>query len=46
MLGTATSHHQYRLGSRFLKTYFLDILSSIAHLLRTLFIFKLDEVLI
>ena len=30
-------------GSRFLKIYFLDILFSEVHLLRTLFIFRLDK---
>ena len=32
-------------GSRFLKIYFLDILFSGVHLLRTLFIFRLEKVL-
>ena len=45
MLGTATSIVSI-LGSRFFKTYFLDILFGRAHLLRTFFIFRLEKVLV
>ena len=46
MLGTAACYHQYILGGRFFKTYFLDILFSGAYLLRTLSIFRLEKVLV
>ena len=44
MLGAATSHHS-NFGSRFFITY-RYVLFSRAHLLGTLFIFKLEKVLV
>ena len=46
MLGNCNIPSISILDNRFLNTYFLDILFSRAHILRTLFIFRLAKVLV